>query len=203
MTERGSFRRTLGRLAADETGATIVEFAIVAPVFLVLLLGIFDFGHGIYAQAVLQGAVNQAGRNSGLESGADQLAEIDESIRAQVRNIVPQGAILTSRRNYQSFNDVNKPEDFVDANGNGVYDAGECFTDVNGNGVWDADRSLEGLGGADDVVLYTASLEYDRIVPLYQFIGGDRRRTIAASTILRNQPFGSQATRPEVQICPN
>ena len=40
----------------DERGATIVEFAIVAPVFLTLLLGIFDFGHAIYAQSVLQGA---------------------------------------------------------------------------------------------------------------------------------------------------
>jgi hypothetical protein len=192
---------TLRRLAGDERGATIVEFAIVAPVFLLLLLGSFDFGHMIYAQSVLQGAVHHAGRNSGLESGSDFMATIDEDVRRQVGHIVPKGSVLTSRTNYQSFNDVNKPEDFVDANGNGEYDADECFTDVNGNATWDADRGMEGLGGADDVVLYTATLEYDRIVP-FHFVGGDEQRTISASTILRNQPFGDQAERPEEQICP-
>lgn len=191
------------KLSRDSAGATIVEFAIVAPVFLLLLLGVFDLGHRIYAQTVLQGAVNQAGRNAGLESGADAMSAIDGAVRTQVAKIVPQGAVLTSRRNYQSFNDVNKPEDFVDANGNGAYDPEECFTDVNGNAAWDEDRGAEGLGGADDVVLYTATLQYDSLVPLMGFLGGSDRRNIAASTILRNQPFGDQAVRPEEQICPD
>jgi Flp pilus assembly pilin Flp len=189
------------RLAGDENGATIVEFALVAPVFLVLLLGIFDFGHLMYARSVLQGAVHQAGRNSGLESGSDLMAAIDDEVRSQIGHIVPRGSLLTSRTNYQSFNDVNKPEDFVDANANGVYDEIECFTDVNGNGQWDEDRGADGLGGADDVVLYTATLEYDRIVPV-NLLGGGDRRSVSASTILRNQPFGDQAERPEEQICP-
>jgi len=195
--------RLLRRCAGDDAGATVVEFAIVAPVFLTLLLGVFDYGHMFYAQSVLQGAVHQAGRNSGLESGADFMAAIDEDVRGQVHNIVPQGSVLTSRTNYESFNDVNKPEDFVDANGNAEYDPEECFTDVNSNLEWDEDRGIEGLGGADDVVLYTATLEYDRLVPLFKFVGGSDQHRISASTILRNQPFGDQAERPEEQICPD
>ena len=179
--------RLLKRCAGDRAGATAVEFAIVAPVFLTLLLGVFDYGHMIYAQSVLQGAVHQAGRNSGLESGSDFMDAIDDDVRGQVHNIVPQGSVLTSRTNYESFNDVNKPEDFVDA---------------NANGNWDEDRGLEGLGGADDVVLYTATLEYDRLVPMFAFVGGSEQHRISASTILRNQPFGDQAERPEEQICP-
>lgn len=194
--------RLLKRCAGDRAGATAVEFAIVAPVFLTLLLGVFDYGHMIYAQSVLQGAVHQAGRNSGLESGSDFMDAIDDDVRGQVHNIVPQGSVLTSRTNYESFNDVNKPEDFVDANANGEYDEDECFTDVNANGNWDEDRGLEGLGGADDVVLYTATLEYDRLVPMFAFVGGSEQHRISASTILRNQPFGDQAERPEEQICP-
>ena len=191
----------LRRCGRDERGATIVEFAIVAPVFLTLLLGVFDFGHAIYAQSVLQGAVHAAGRDSGLESGADFMTGLDDQVRSQVLQIVPKGSVLTSRTNYENFNDVEKPEDFVDANSNGAYDEDECFTDVNGNLQWDEDRGIEGLGGADDVVLYTATLEYDRFVPIH-LIGGARRRTVTANTILRNQPFGDQAERPEEQICP-
>ena len=192
----------LRRCASDEAGVTAVEFAIVTPVFLALLLGIFDFGHMIYAQAVLQGAVQQAGRNSGLEAGASQMTRLDEDVRSQIGNIVPQGSVLTSRKNYENFSVVTKPEDFVDADKDGIYSEDECFTDVNANGQWDEDRGIEGLGGADDVVLYTATLRYERIVPLNLIIGGDNTRTVTASTTLRSQPFGAQAERPEVQICP-
>ncbi|TFW83659.1 TadE/TadG family type IV pilus assembly protein, partial [Escherichia coli] len=35
-------------LLRDTAGVTIVEFAIVAPVFLALIFGILDLGHGLY-----------------------------------------------------------------------------------------------------------------------------------------------------------
>jgi len=73
--------------------------------------------------------------------------------------------------------------------------------DENGNGVWDADVGKGGLGGANDVVLYTVTLNYDRVFPLWKLIGGDQRATASASTVLRNQPFGPQATRVQKQIC--
>ncbi|MEZ5748675.1 MAG: pilus assembly protein [Caenibius sp.] len=181
---------------------TAIEFALTAPVFLLLLLASFDFGHEIYARSVLQGVVQDAGRDAGLESGSSNLSVIDNMVLSQVQNVVPEGAILTSRRNYQGFNDVGKPEDFVDADGDGEYDADECFTDLNENDQWDPDRGADGLGGADDVVLYTALLTYDRPTPLWRFIGTDSKAQISASTTLRNQPFGDQAARTEVQICP-
>ena len=194
--------RHFSRLVHDRTGSTIIEFAICAPVFLVMLFAAFDFGHTIYAGAVLQGAVQQAGRNAGLESGKDSLTSIDSAVMQQIKNVVPNGAILTSRKNYKDFNTVGKPEDFVDANSNGQYDPKECFTDANGNGVWDADRGVGGIGGANDVVLYTATLTYDRLVPLWKMIGSDKQMVLTASTTLRNQPFGDQASRPQQQICP-
>lgn len=203
MARRQGFMRRFGSaLRRDTRGATIVEFALAAPILILLLCAAFDFGFAIYARAVLQGAVQDAGRDAGLESGVSNLDIIDGYVLSQVQNVVPKGTILSSRKNYESFNDVSKPEDFVDANGNGEYDAEECFTDVNENGQWDEDRGEDGLGGADDVVLYTAELTYDRIVPFWRVLGGNAKTVISASTTLRNQPFGDQAMRPEVQICP-
>lgn len=194
--------RCAGQIRQRCEGVTAVEFALVAPIFLMMLLGTFDFGHAVYSRAILQGAVQNAGRDSGLESGAGSLGDIDALVLRQVQHVVPKGAILTSRRNYQNFDDVGKPEDFIDANGNGQYDADECFTDINDNDQWDADRGVAGLGGADDVVLYTATLSYNRITPLWNMLGGSDKATISASTTLRNQPFGDQALREETQICP-
>lgn len=194
--------RNAPNLASDSNGVTVVEFALIAPVFLLMLLGTFDLGQAIYLQGVFHGAVQDAGRDAGLESGAANLTAIDNQVMLQIKSVAPAGAIISSRRNYTTFNDVGTPEDFEDANNNNVYDDNECFTDVNGNDQWDSDRAANGLGGADDVVVYTATLSYDRIVPIGGMMGWSDRNTISASTVLRNQPFGSQAARPEKQVCP-
>ncbi|MCB2047025.1 MAG: pilus assembly protein [Novosphingobium sp.] len=193
---------TLARLRDDSSGAALVEFAIVAPIFLVLMFGVFELGHMAYVQTVLHGAVQDAGRNGGLESGRTNMQSIDDRVLEQVSHIAPHGTIVATRRNYRTFFDVAKPEDFTDANGNGVYDSGECFMDANGSGSWDADRAKSGLGGADDVVVYTATLTYERIVPLWKFLGWDKEVSLSASTTLRNQPFADQDARPETLICP-
>lgn len=190
------------RLKDDDHGVTAVEFALVTPVFLMLLLGAFEFGQAVYIRGVLQGAVQDAGRDAGLESGVSTVDAIDTLVRQQVAAIAPRGSVLTTRKNYRSFLDVGKPEDFTDANGNQAYDLGECFTDANGNERWDADRSQSGQGGADDVVVYTATLTYKRIVPLYNFMGWSDTGSASATTVLRNQPYADQSVRPEVQICP-
>jgi Flp pilus assembly protein TadG len=44
------------------SGQNLVEFAIVVPVFFLLLCALFDFGYAFYAQMTLQNAVRQAGR---------------------------------------------------------------------------------------------------------------------------------------------
>jgi len=190
------------RLARNLRGATATEFALIAPVFLLLLFGIFDIGHSIYVQSVLQGAVQQAGRNSGLESGETNRTAIDNFVEAQINPVAPQASYSFTRSNYSTFSDVGRPEDFVDANDNGSYDNGECFTDENGNGQWDDDVGAAGLGGADDVVLYTVKLTYPHLFPLWALIGLSRTSTASASTTLRNQPFGTQDVRQKEQICP-
>lgn len=190
----------------DTAGVTIVEFAIVAPVFLALIFGILDLGHGLYMRSVLQGAVQDAGRDAGLESGPAAQAAIDERVRDSVQAVmpfIPDDDIEIERKNYASFSDVGVPEDFDDTIENGVYDAGECFTDQNDNGQWDPDVGAAGLGGADDVVYYQVTVNYDRLFPLWKMIGLPHRASAQATTVMRNQPFGEQAARKAVPICPS
>lgn len=191
------------RLARDQRGATLPEFAIVLPTFLLLLFGIFDIGQTMYAQSVLQGAMQDAGRDAGLESGPNQLAQIDQYIKDQTKPIVFGNPEYTLKRvNYKSFNDVGRPEDFEDKNHNEQYDNDECFWDENNTGQWEDDVGKDGIGGAKDVAVYTATVEYDRVFPLWKLIGLSDKSTITASTALRNQPYGPQAARSRKKICP-
>lgn len=68
--------RSLRHLRRDQAGATIVEFAFVLPVMVLLLMGLGEILYQEYAQSVLTGALQKAGRDSTIQS-ADTSA-VDE-----------------------------------------------------------------------------------------------------------------------------
>mgnify|MGYP006001241723 CR=1 FL=1 len=157
--------RNLGR---DTSGATIVEFAVVAPIFIGIIMFIFDMGFMAYARSILSGEVNAVGRASARET-AYGLAQ-------------------------------TRVEPFVDGNDNDRCDAGESYLDLNGNSRFDLDGARTGGGGARDVVIYTATLQYTRICPVAEFFGMDRDVELQARTILKNQPFDQQS-QPNSRVC--
>jgi len=192
----------LPRLATDAAGAATVEFAVVVPVLAMLLLGTLEFGTNLYMRNVLEGAMQQAGRNSGLQTAQSGQTAIDDAVRSRVQAILPNATVNFRRESYASFSRVNKPEDFTDTNANGVYDSTECFQDANGNRTWDADTARSGLGGANDVVEYTATVSYPSLIPGGQALGISPTTTITASTVLKNQPFATQPSWTTTQVCP-
>jgi len=191
----------LPRLLRDARGAALIEFAIIMPVMLLLVFGSLEFGLNVYMRAVLEGALQKAGRNSGLQASAGGQSAIDALVTSQVRAILPNAAVAFTRQNYQSISNVGRPEDFTDTNGNSVRDAGECFTDINGNGTWDADDGRTGIGGANDVVKYTATVSYPSWIPVGRALGISPTTSITATTILRNQPYSSQPGWTPTQVC--
>lgn len=193
----------LSKLGGDTRGATLVEFAIVAPVMLLMLMGFFDLAHQAYAKSVLSGVVQKAGRDATLESGPGAAAALDAEVSSQIRRVAGDNATVTpSRASYRDFRGIGTPEQFTDAGspGNNRYDAGECFVDTNGNGIWDADIGRSGQGGAQDAVLYKVTVSYPRLFPMAGMLGWSANQQIVASTVLRNQPYADQVT-PAVVGC--
>ena len=76
--------RCVSRLRADRRGISTVEFALLFPVLALMLMGFFDVAHQAYVRAVLQGAIQQAGRNSTLETGSASSTAIDDYVKNQV-----------------------------------------------------------------------------------------------------------------------
>jgi Flp pilus assembly pilin Flp len=194
--------RRLSQLRRDARGVTAIEFAFVAPVLCLLLMGLCDLTYQSYVQAILTGAIQKAGRDSTIQGSTSRTAQLDAKVMAQIRQVARNATYTSSRRSYAQFSQI-KPEAFQDNNNNNQYDqATECFTDVNGNNRWDADPGQEGQGGANDVVLYTINVTYPRLFPLYGMLGWGANQTIAASTVLKNQPYAEQNAYVPEQICP-
>lgn len=186
-------------LAKDQQGAAIVEFALVAPVFLMALMGMFDLSYNMYTAALLEGAIQKAARDSSLEGSA---VTLDDAVTEAVQVIAPDADLQFARTAYSDYADVAQPEDYTDMNGDSRCNDGEPFEDVNANSRWDADRGVSGFGGARDAVLYEVTVTYDRPFPISGFIPGmSRRVTTVARTVLRNQPFGQRVTVATVGNC--
>lgn len=182
----------LRRLRQQNEGAAAVEFALIAPMLIMVIMGMFDVGYTLYANVTLQGAVQQAARKATVESGQSTWSLMDNAVRRQVGLVVPNANVTFNRKAYSNFSNVGMPEDFTDVNGNGQCNAGEPFEDANGNGIWDQDRGANGMGGARDAVLYTVTVTYRRPFPMATLIGLPRDVTSVAKTVLRNQPYDSQ-----------
>jgi len=176
MSRLAALRR---RFRHNERGVALIEFALTAPVFLLILMGIFDYCWQMYAQQVLQGAVAKAGRDATIERYANDQSELDKRVREQVQKVFSNANVTFQRRAYDEFSSMKPPRE-VDYEPDGIIDCIE-------------DGGKAGNGGADDVVLYTASMRFDRILPVWRMLGQPQSTTLTSTTVLRNQPFASGA----------
>lgn len=189
--------RPIRELPSARDGVTVVEFALVLPVLMIVVFGLFDLAYNMYTAQMLQGALQKAARDSTIEGADTHEATLDQRVITAVRAIAPGATVEFDRRSYSNFTGVNRPEDYTDVNANNTCDDGEPFEDANGNGSWDMDPGKTGFGGARDAVLYTATITYKRPFPIVAFIPGQTGDfTLVANTVLRNQPYGLQDTTP-------
>ncbi|MFN3748998.1 MAG: TadE/TadG family type IV pilus assembly protein [Sphingorhabdus sp.] len=188
--------KNLCKLKTDQSGVSVTEFGLISPALVVMLLGTMDAGHMLYMRTIVDGAIQEVARDSGLEDGqilAKQEA-IDDRITQQIRKLHNNADVDISRRYYRNFTQAfnAEAEDFTDSNNNGTCDNGEPFIDANLNEVWDADGADEGQGQAKDVAIVTVTVTYDRLFPMASLIGMPERVSIGANTVLANQPWAEQ-----------
>lgn len=200
-----AWRRRLGssarRLAGDEQANTILEFALISPVFFMLLIGTANMGQLVYGKIVLNGAVEVAARASSLE-GSDTTAA-DNMVRQIVGPILPGATYTITRFSYFDFADVNRAEKFTDTNGDGVCDNNETYIDENGDGQWNANIGVSGQGSADDVVVYQVKTVYTPLFKIPFMPSQWNQFTLTSQAVRKNQPFQTQnAYSTTTRTCP-
>jgi hypothetical protein len=196
------------RLLRDRRGVAAVEFAVTAPVLLLLATASFE-GYRIHAGGIaLETGAAAAARWGAL--GAEGAVSRNATLREVLLDHVcpPRGAVChmadtplppgdddvvsALRLQFRAYGDprnIGQPEPFADQPPeNGTWDHGEVFTDLNGDGVWNADMGAANLGGAGDFVVYTVSMAQDVRHPALAAVFG-RTLVRTASFTVRNEPF--------------
>jgi hypothetical protein len=179
------------RLAGDGGGNAMIEFALVAPIFLGIVGAIMEFSGIMFIQALLEGSAREASRYSitgFTEPGVSREDQILQIVEKNTHGLIDLDELELDTLVYENFGDIGEPEPFTDENSNGAFDEGEPFTDVNGNGSWDEDMGAAGLGGPGDVVVYRMSYDWSIIIPMFRPFFGDAI-TLRSNIAVRNEPF--------------
>jgi hypothetical protein len=198
-----ALRRLAHALRRDRRASVITEFAILAPVMITLIAGSIELGHVAMAKSALDLAIGRAARDAMVDLKTPE-AQREAKMRATIARAMattaryPGREIEIETKVYHSFGS-SYPEAYEDENQNGRYDGpsgaftGEWFDDRNRNGVRDVATQQAGvLGGAGDVVAYTARFP---LIVLFGFLPLDWGMgpiMLESSIMLRNEPVRPQ-----------
>ncbi|HMT42904.1 MAG TPA: pilus assembly protein [Chakrabartia sp.] len=194
-------RALFKRLRKDDRGITVLEFALISPVFMMLLLGTLELGYMTYFKSLMNGVLEEAARRSAV--GGITSGQTDDFIRQRIKVLMPAGkrndnnALTIQKRAFHNFSNVNQPERITsDTNPVGTYNSTDCYEDANLNGVYDASGGSNGVGGADDIIFYTVTAAFPHLFPIANLFDTNPNLSIEVNAVIRNQPFSQQNTPP-------
>jgi Flp pilus assembly protein TadG len=180
-------RKLRRRMRADaDKGSAAIEFAMVAPVFFVLLLGIFEAAIMFFSQAALQNAVTDMGRliRTGQTvcytgSGSTCAAMTKAQFRTALCDKV--SPLIACDTNLQ-----------IDVQAFSSYGSVGMGSPLNSDNTLNSSLNNYITGGACDVVLARAFYTWPVVTPVLAWflvnMAGDKH-LVTAATAFRNEPF--------------
>lgn len=174
-------------------GATAIEFAVVAPVLMLLMFGIIEFSLIMLVSNIMESATSISSRlakTGYAESGMSREETILASVEEHAGTLLDPAKLTVTSKYYAQFDQIGDAEPWNDANHNGVAEAGE-YDDINGNNQYDSDMGLAGYGNAEDIVVYTVSYPWAVMTPILREIIGDAQGnfTVTAHAVVKNEPY--------------
>src|SRR5688500_6039647 len=87
----------MGKRLNDERGASAVEFALIVPVLIVLVLGIIEFGHAFQVQGTLSAAAREGVRAMALRNDRAGAMDVVQNAAASLNPDITDAQITIDR----------------------------------------------------------------------------------------------------------
>ena len=169
------------RFIKDRQGSALIEFALIGPIFLWLLIGIIEFGLMYFAGVLIESGTRSISR----------FAITGEQTEGKTRE---QAIKELFAKNTFGFIDMNKVKivttPLSNFTGTTLSEPGDVnnFVDLNCNGIWDAQR--DDAGQESEVVAYTVSYRWNFITPLLgNILGKPNYIDLESKTVVQNEPY--------------
>ena len=166
---RGFLARVLSCKDKNREGVTAIEFAMIAPVLFMFLLGITELSLILLAEHLLENATYNASRTSKtgyVAEGSTQLETVRGVLLSRLSGLDPlidPDLLTITYTSYGDLSDIGQPEQGTEEN----------------------------LGTASQVVVYTVSYPWKLFTPVIGNLMGDEHNIINLSSriVVRNEPY--------------
>lgn len=177
----------------NEQGVTAIEFAVVAPVLLLMLFAIIEFSFIMLVNNMMESATSvtsRLGKTGFNTAGLTREQTILATVRNRVGSFIDGNNLILTTRVYDQFDQIGDAEPWTDTNGNNMADTGE-YDDINGNGTYDTDMARAGYGNAEDIVVYTITYPWSIQTPIMRELIGDTNGyfNIKTTAVVKNEPY--------------
>jgi Flp pilus assembly protein TadG len=170
------------RRKRSNSGSAAVEFALIAPVFLMLTFAIIETGMCFFANMVLEDGVENAARL--IRTGQAQNAGTSQSaFRTDICNYI--SILLSCGANLQ-----------IDVESYSSFGSASFPSAQNADGSLNTSLSNYSTGAACSIVLVRAFYTWPLYTPLFaQYFANmpGNNRLLTSSMAFRNEPYGSTA----------
>lgn len=185
--------KILCRFWRAREGVSAIEFAIIAPVLLLLIFGIIEFATIMLLANIMENATSissRLGKTGYAAGGKSRTDTIRDSVIDRAGGLIDPAKLTITSKYYEQFDQIGDAEPWNDANHNGIAETGE-YVDINGNGQYDADMGIAGFGDAEDIVVYTVRYPWNIMTPIMREIIGDAQGEfpITAHAVVKNEPY--------------
>jgi Flp pilus assembly pilin Flp len=167
------------RVSRDRSGVTAVEFALVAPPFLLLLFAIMEIGMVLFASSTLEDAVYDAGRvirTGSLQQSGNGIEVFQPLVCDGLYGIMNCDDLIIDVRTFEDFGGVTLPSVF----------------DGDGDDEVDEDALQFQPGGPEDIVVIRVYNDWHALTPGLAYIFGEASADtlrLSAATVFRNEPY--------------
>lgn len=176
---------------SDQGGATIIEFAVVAPVFFLLLMIIIELGLINFSQVAVEAALAQASRSASIGDariGGDRVSTVRALVEQKTSGLI-NSAQITISATVVGQGTTAPPDYCLDPPGTPVSCPSNNFVENNGTPSYQGPGAVS-LGGSGDLIELRVSYPWRVQMPLLSSIVGQRGvMMISSTTVVKNEPF--------------
>lgn len=195
----------LTQLKHNVRGAFVVEYALLAPLFVSLTFGSIEMGRILMVYASMEGAVTEATRIAMTGNVPEEYesteAYIQHHVKGSLEDVGVDAGVTISMKVYDSFSDIGAEEPYTDTNTDLTCNDGEFYTDVNANGTWDQDMGASGSGGEENIMVMEIDVDLPYLMQgIVGIISEETSINLSTSTAVRNEPYGGMAWVPSTAV---
>ncbi len=192
-------RKQMRRFAADTSGATIVEFAIVSTVFFMMMFALIEYGMIMMTKIAIESVTQEVSRSNQVNptvagcAAGDRTCLIQTLITQKTFGLVNPSYVQVTSTVITNPTTASPPIPDLCLDTPNVPNPPTCTKYIDNNGIpgYQYNGAANDFGSSGTLVELRVTYSWQILFPLMAPFFKDGKYTISSSTVVENEPSSS------------